>query len=63
MRYSIQNLSISKKHLEICSDSSGFFIEDKKSTNGTFVNGRQIEAQKKIKIKDNSKIKLGNIVF
>ena len=60
---SIQNLSISKKHLKIRSKNSSFFIEDKKSTNGTFVNGRQVETQKEIQIKDNTKIKLGNLVF
>ncbi len=60
---SIQDLSISKKHLEVCSDKSSFFVEDKQSTNGTFVNGKQIETNKKFKISDNSRIKMGNIVF
>lgn len=60
---SIQDLSISKRHLKICSNPSGFFIEDKQSTNGTFINGKQIEANKSFKINDNSRIKVGNIVF
>ena len=60
---SIQDLSISKKHLNIRSNQDNFFIEDKQSTNGTFVNGKQIEKNKSFKISDNSKIKIGNIVF
>lgn len=60
---SIQSLSVSKEHLYLRSDSNGFFIEDKKSTNGTFVNGKGVETQKEIQVSDNSKIKLGNIVF
>ena len=60
---SIQNLSISKKHLRLRSDGFNFFVEDQKSTNGTFINDKQIKARKVIKLEDNSKVKLGNIVF
>ena len=59
----IQSLSISKKHLYLRSDGSYFFVKDQQSTNGTFINDKQIKAQEEVKIQDNSKIKLGNIVF
>ncbi len=59
----IQDLSISKKHLYFHVKGSGIFIEDQHSTNGTFINGKLLGAGNETQLKDNSKLKLGNIVF
>ncbi len=59
----IQDLSISKKHLYFHSQTSGIFIEDQNSTNGTFINDQPLKSGQKIQLKDNSKLKLGKLVF
>ena len=61
----IKDPSISKKHLLIYVDEENnkVVIEDQNSTNGTIVNDKKVEAQKSIKLTDNSKIKMGNIVI
>jgi EAL domain-containing protein (putative c-di-GMP-specific phosphodiesterase class I) len=41
--YSISSKQISKEHAEIACSEDQFFIRDLGSTNGTFVNGRQID--------------------
>ncbi|MDE0518476.1 MAG: GGDEF domain-containing protein [Bdellovibrionales bacterium] len=60
----IQELSISKKHIIIRVDETDkIFVKDKKSTNGTFIDDKRVEADIEVELKDNSKLKLGNIVF
>ncbi len=60
----IQDLSISKKHLLVRRNKeTKVFIEDRKSTNGTFINDKQITANKEWELSDNDRIKTGNIVF
>lgn len=59
----IQDLSISKKHLYFHVKGSGIFIEDRHSTNGTFINDELLSAGQEVQLKDNSKLKLGNITF
>lgn len=39
----IDNLGISRNHARIVRDGSGWIAEDLKSSNGTFVNGEQVE--------------------
>jgi len=50
--------SISRKHCEIFKENSQWFILDKKSTNGTFINGEQIKES--FPLKNGDKISLGN---
>ncbi|MDE0119401.1 MAG: GGDEF domain-containing protein [Bdellovibrionales bacterium] len=61
---SIQELSLSKKHLIIRFDGiDKIFVKDQKSTNGTFINDKRIDACKEVELRDNSKVRMGNIVF
>lgn len=52
--------SISRRHAEILKTCDGFFLQDCNSTNGTFVDGRQIT---KTKLADNVQIRIGNHIF
>ncbi|MGD9332378.1 MAG: FHA domain-containing protein [Desulfobacterales bacterium] len=38
----IDNLAVSDRHARIVRDKTGYYLEDLKSTNGTFVDGRKI---------------------
>ena len=61
---SIQDLSLSKKHIIIRIDGiDKVFVTDQKSTNGTFINDKKIEPDREVELKDNNKVRMGNIVF
>ena len=47
----IDNISVSRIHAKIIKESNSFLLQDMKSTNGTFVNGKRIK-QKYIKEDD-----------
>ena len=60
----INDLSISKKHLLFQVEENGkVFIEDKGSTNGTFINEKRVGIHTQTPLLDNSKVRFGNIVF
>ncbi len=48
--YVMNDSSISRKHAEITCKNGHYFVTDNASTNGTFVNGRQIPARTAIEI-------------
>ena len=52
---------ISSRHAVIIKHGESFFIEDNKSTNGTFVNNIKIHS--KTELKDGDKIKTGQTIF
>lgn len=52
--------SISRQHATITKDNQGFLVEDKGSTNGTFVNGDMIQSRR---LADGDKIQVGNHIF
>jgi len=58
--------SVSRKHLKISSqedNGSAFLIEDLKSTNGTFVDGKPIKPGTKVEVKAGLPITVGNILL
>ena len=57
----IRRPSVSRRHASLAFRSDGFELSDLKSTNGTFVNGRRIEAPVKIEIGD--EIRFGDAAF
>ena len=58
----IRDLSISKEHLAIYSETGGnISIKDLNSTNGTHVNEHSIKSQTSFSLNDNDLIKLGNV--
>ena len=59
----INDKYLSKEHARIFFDKEKFFIEDLNSTNGTFVNGKEILSAHPVKLKDNDKISFGDVSF
>lgn len=57
------NTAISRSHADIISNSRGYFIIDKNSTNHTFVNGVAIQSEAEVKIEPGCKIRLANEEF
>lgn len=55
------NNAISRQHAEINLKNNNVYIIDKKSTNKTFVNGRETEPGKLVSIVNGDEIKLANI--
>jgi serine phosphatase RsbU (regulator of sigma subunit) len=57
----LQSNTISRRHAKITNDGGSFFIEDLKSGNGTFVNGKKIDARTSIGNQD--RIKFGPLLL
>ena len=57
----LQSNAVSRRHAKISKDAEGYFIEDLKSGNGTFVNGKQIGGRTVIGNQD--RVKLGPLLL
>ncbi|MGC9004665.1 MAG: FHA domain-containing protein [bacterium] len=55
----LPNPYVSARHCKIYLEESGAFIEDLGSTNGTFLNGEEIERGKKVALEDGAMIEIG----
>ena len=55
----MNDLTDSRKHLKILTKANKYFIEDLKSKNGTFVNGKQIDSGKEFEVKEGVPIAIG----
>ena len=53
---------LSKKHARIFFKDAEFYIEDLGSTNGTFLNGKQL-GTRPVKLKDSDKVSVGHMSF
>lgn len=60
----VQNMAVSKFHSYFhFDDDQNYFLVDNNSTNGTFVNGNKIEAEKNILLKDKDEISFSDSKF
>jgi signal transduction histidine kinase/CheY-like chemotaxis protein len=59
----VEDPSISQTHLKLEQRDDRFFIEDLKSTNGTFINGEMIQPGKPVEVKEGSPISIGNTLM
>ena len=57
------NGAISRQHAIITRKDDGFYIKDNKSTNHTYVNGKQLEDGEEVLLNNNSRIRLGDEEF
>ena len=57
------NTAISRSHANIHTDNGEYFIEDTNSTNHTYVNGKLINSNIKVKLVSGDKVKLANEDF
>lgn len=59
----LDNTAISRSHANIITAGNEYFIEDTNSTNHTFVNGKMISANEKVKLSNGDNIRLANEEF
>lgn len=59
----LNDLMVSRKHLNIFRTAKAFYIEDLGSTNGTLLNGETITPGETYKLKENDTIIIGNSTF
>jgi len=57
------NGAISRQHAIITRKDDGFYIKDNKSTNHTYVNGKQLEEGEEVLLTNNARIRLGDEEF
>ncbi|MCR5292462.1 MAG: FHA domain-containing protein [Eubacterium sp.] len=57
------NGAISRQHAIITKKDDGYYIKDNKSTNHTYVDGRELEEGEEVLLKNNSKFKLADEEF
>jgi pSer/pThr/pTyr-binding forkhead associated (FHA) protein len=56
----IDNLAVSDRHARILKSQNSYYLEDLKSTNGTFVNGQKI---KKVALRNEAQIEIGKHIL
>lgn len=61
--YTVKNRYVSNIHAELGCEENIFYIADRQSTNGTFINGVQISPHVKTALNNTDKITLGNESF
>jgi len=54
--------TVSRKHVKFYREGDKWFIEDMESTNGTFLNGKPLQAHQKYELRDGDEIKLSSQV-
>ena len=54
-------LTTSRRHARLLRQNSGFFIQEEQATNGTFVNGQRISAERPIEIRSGDDIMFGAV--
>lgn len=58
-----QDSTVSNEHINILYKQGKFYIKDKMSANGTFLNGKELEVEKAYELKDGDLLRLGNTEF
>jgi len=59
----IASNEVSRSHAQIANTANGFFLSDMGSTNGTFLNGEEIQPRQMIQLKSNDQLNLGEIAL
>lgn len=54
---------VSRVHVKVVADAQGVFLIDQESTNGTFVNGRQLVPWERCRLKDGDMIGISSIYY
>ncbi len=54
-------LTTSRRHARIVRGTDGFFIQEERATNGTFVNGQRISAERSLEIRSGDDIMFGAV--
>ena len=59
----IKDSSISRSHLKILRKNNRYFVEDLRTTNGTFINGKRLEPGKEFEVKEGLPIVIGRVLI
>lgn len=59
----IEEKSVSRVHARIERDGEDYYLEDMNSTNGTFLNGEQLEYRQKVKLAAGDRLGFGNTAY
>ena len=59
----IKDKHVSRRHLRITGEASSYFIEDLRSTNGTFLDGKSIEPGKSVELESGTPVRVGDTYF
>ena len=59
----ITDTTVSRRHAVIILEAGKCFVEDKGSTNGTYLEGKQIQPNERIELTDGDKLKFGSAVL
>ena len=59
----IKDSSISRSHLNILRGKKRYFVEDLRTTNGTFINGKRLEPGKEFEVKEGLPIVIGRVLI
>lgn len=59
----ITDTTVSRRHAVIVLEAGKCFVEDKGSTNGTFLEGKQIQPNERIELTDGDEVKFGSAVL
>lgn len=60
-KYGAFDAGVSRIHAAVHRDEDGFYLEDLGSSNGTFINNVQVEANKRYPLKNASEVSFGNL--
>jgi len=60
-RIPLSDFTVSRRHAEIRPSQGGWFLEDLKSANGTYLNGKRVE--RPVRLKRGDQIRVGGTVF
>lgn len=61
--YIVANQTVSRLHATILRQGNEYFVRDEDSTNGTFLNGRKLNAGEPVKINDGDRLRMSNEEF
>ena len=59
----IKDSSISRSHLKILRVKKRYFVEDLRTTNGTFINGKRLEPGKEFEVREGLPIVIGRVLI
>ena len=59
----LDEASVSRRHARILRTEDRYYIEDLKSRNGTWINGRVIESGKRVQVNEGVPVAIGNVVI
>ena len=58
-----KDVTISGEHVNILFRQGKFYVKDKMTANGTYLDGEELEVEKAYQMKDGNELRIGDTVF